>query len=163
MQDSIPNQQPPDLGESPRGPLGGRGKLIIAVGLLVVALGYLGYTAFQGATVFYLTVGELLDGEADVGETIRVNGKLVPDSFKRDTEGTIARFSLSRRSAASPRRPRRPPSGALLQRALGDRLAGTLRGGRRVPEPDGHRQVPLQVRLPGPRAASINLSGDTSA
>ena len=95
MQDSIPNQQPPDLGESPRGPLGGRGKLIIAVGLLVVALGYLGYTAFQGATVFYLTVGELLDGEADVGETIRVNGKLVPDSFKRDTEGTIARFSLT--------------------------------------------------------------------
>ena len=65
------------------------------MGLLVVALGYLGYTAFQGATVFYLTVGELLDGEADVGETIRVNGKLIPDSFKRDTEGTIARFSLT--------------------------------------------------------------------
>jgi cytochrome c-type biogenesis protein CcmE len=69
--------------------------MIIAVVLLVMALGYLGYTAFQGATVFYLTVGELLDGEAGVGETIRVNGNLVPDSFQRDTEGTIARFSLT--------------------------------------------------------------------
>ena len=97
MQDSVPNpsQQPPELAESPRGLLGGRGKLIIAVGLLVIALGYLGYTAFQGATVFYFTVGELLGGEADVGEPIRVNGKLVPDSFQRDTEGTIARFSLT--------------------------------------------------------------------
>ena len=95
MQDSIPHQQPPELAENPRGLLGGRGKLIIAVGLLVIALGYLAFTAFQGATVFYLTVSELLDGEADVGETIRVNGKLVPDSFQRDTEGTIARFSLT--------------------------------------------------------------------
>ena len=95
MQDSIPNQQPPDLAESPRGLLGGRGKLIIAVGLLVVALGYLAFTAFQGATVFYLTVGELLDGRAEVGKAVRVNGKLVPDSFLRDAEGTIARFTLT--------------------------------------------------------------------
>ena len=97
MQDPIPSpsQQPPELAESPRGLLGGRSKLIIAVGLLVVALVYLAYTAFQGATVFYLTVGELLDGRADVGETIRVNGKLVPDSFHRDAEGTVARFSLT--------------------------------------------------------------------
>jgi len=97
MQGSIqsPSQPPPDLGESPQGLLGGRGKLIIAVVLLVVALGYLAFTAFQGATVFYLTVGELLDGEADVGKTIRVNGKLVSHSFQRDTEGTIARFTLT--------------------------------------------------------------------
>ena len=95
MQDSISDQQPPELADSPRGLLSGRGKLIIAVGLLAVALGYLAFTAFQSATVFYLTVGELLDGEADVGETIRVNGKLVQDSFQRDTEGTIARFSLT--------------------------------------------------------------------
>ena len=93
--DATPSQQPPELMERPRSFLGGPGKLIIAVSLLVVALGYFGYTAFQGATVFYFTVGELLEREGDVGETVRVNGKLVPDSFQRDTEGTLARFTLT--------------------------------------------------------------------
>ena len=95
MQDAIPSQQPPELAERPKSFLGGQGKLIIAVVLLVVALGYFAYTAFQGATVFYLTVGELQDGKGGVGETVRVNGKLVQDSFRREGEGTLARFSLT--------------------------------------------------------------------
>ena len=95
MQDAVPPQQPPELAERPKSFLGGQGKLIIAMTLLVVALGYFAFTAFQGATVFYLTVGELLEGEGDVGETIRVSGKLVQDSFHRDEEGTLARFNLT--------------------------------------------------------------------
>ena len=95
MQDGAPTSQPPELAERPRSFLGGQGKLFIAVGLLIVALGYFAYTAFQGATVFYLTVGELLERQGEVGETVRVNGKLVPDSFRRDSEGTVARFTLT--------------------------------------------------------------------
>lgn len=60
-----------------------------------MALGYFGYTAFQGATVFYLTVGELLNGGAEAGKTVRVSGKLVADSFRREPQGTVAHFSLT--------------------------------------------------------------------
>ena len=95
MQDAVPPQQPPELAERPKSFLGGQGKLIIAMTLLVVALGYFAFTAFQGATVFYLTVGELLEGEGEVGETIRVSGKLVQDSFHREGEGTLAKFNLT--------------------------------------------------------------------
>ena len=95
MQDSAPNQQSPRPTEPPRSFLSGQGKLLIAVVLLIVALGYFAYTAFQGATIFYFTVGELLDGEGRAGESLRVNGKLVPDSFQREAEGTLARFSLT--------------------------------------------------------------------
>ena len=74
----------------------GQRKLYIAVALLAMALGYFGYIAFQGAAVFYLTVDELLSEDAEVGETVRVSGKLVPDSFRREEpEGTIARFNLT--------------------------------------------------------------------
>ena len=95
MQDAVPPQQPPELAERPKSFLGGQGKLIIAVVLLVVALGYFAFTAFQSATVFYLTVGELLEGEGEIGETVRVNGKLVQDSFQREGEGTLAKFNLT--------------------------------------------------------------------
>ena len=95
MQGSTPNQQPPTLDEAPRGFLSGRCKIIIAVGLLIVAMGYLGYNAFQGATVFYFTVSEMVGGEVEVGEEVRVNGKLIPESFKRDQSGTTARFVLT--------------------------------------------------------------------
>lgn len=86
---------PPEFSDPPEGFLSSKRKLITAIAILVIALGYFGYTAFQGATVFYLTVGELQDGKAKPGEIIRVNGKLVPNSFQRDSEGTIAKFTLT--------------------------------------------------------------------
>ena len=77
------------------GVLAGRRKLLIAVALLAMALGYFAYTAFQGATVFYLTVDELLSGGAEAGKAVRVSGKLVADSFRREAQGTVAYFSLT--------------------------------------------------------------------
>ena len=88
------------LTSSQTGLLSGRRKLYIGIALLAVALGYLVVTVFQGAAVFYLTVGELLSGEAEVGKTVRVSGKLVPGSFQREAEGTVARFSLTDGSSA---------------------------------------------------------------
>jgi cytochrome c-type biogenesis protein CcmE len=95
MQIPPPAQFPPEFTDPHQGFLSSKRKLIIGIAILVVALGYFGYTAFQGATVFYLTVGELQDGKSKPGEIIRVNGKLVPDSFQRASEGTIAKFTLT--------------------------------------------------------------------
>ncbi|MFH1560914.1 MAG: cytochrome c maturation protein CcmE [Chloroflexota bacterium] len=73
-----------------------RGKLFIAIGVFVLALGYLGFTAFQSASAYYLTVGELIaKGDAVYGKNLRVNGQLVPSSFERDPNGTLMHFSLT--------------------------------------------------------------------
>ena len=73
----------------------GQRKLYFGVALLALALGYFAFNAFQGAAMYYLTVDELLSGRAEVGKTVRVNGKLVADSFQRDSQGTVAHFSLT--------------------------------------------------------------------
>ena len=80
---------------SPQGFFSGQRKLFIAVALLAMAVGFLAFNAFQGASVYYFTVGEALSGDVQEGETVRVSGKLLPDSFRRETEGTVAHFSLT--------------------------------------------------------------------
>ena len=73
-----------------------RGKLLIAIGVFVMALGYLGFTAFQSASAYYLTVGELTEKGAGAYEkNLRVNGKLVLNSFERDQGGMLVHFSLT--------------------------------------------------------------------
>ena len=70
---------------------------LIFVGLvLALALGYLVYSAFPGSAVYYLTVGEFLDGEGNAdGRSVRVVGKLVPGSFQRVEGSTTASFSIT--------------------------------------------------------------------
>ena len=71
-------------------------KVLIGLIVLVGALGYFGFMAFQSATVYYYTVGELsAKGPTPDGRTVRVSGKLVPDSFHRDSGSTLARFDLT--------------------------------------------------------------------
>ena len=73
-----------------------RGKLLVVLVVLVGAFGYLAYMAFQSATVYYYTVGELQElGPTPEGRMVRVNGKLVDDSFERVDTSTLARFSLT--------------------------------------------------------------------
>ena len=94
MSDSQPYALPEPLSE--RSVLAHRGKLFIAVGVFLLALGYLGFTAFQSASAYYLTVGELkAKGAAAYEQNLRVNGKLVPPSFVRESEGTLVHFSLT--------------------------------------------------------------------
>jgi len=95
MDNNSMSQPVTELVQRPSGPLAGQRKLYIAIALLALALGYFVYIAFQGATVFYFTVDELLSGNTEVGKTVRVNGTLLPNSFQRDAEGTIARFKLA--------------------------------------------------------------------
>lgn len=73
-----------------------RGKLLVGLVVLLGALGYFGYMAFQSATVYYYTVGEMADvGATPEGKVVRVSGKLVPDSFSRPEGSTVAYFSLT--------------------------------------------------------------------
>ena len=73
-----------------------RSKLLIALVLIIGALGYFGFIAFQGATVYYLTVGELNQrGPTAEGVLVRVSGKLIPESYKRDVVSGLAHFALT--------------------------------------------------------------------
>jgi cytochrome c-type biogenesis protein CcmE len=87
--------QPVDDRDGP-GLLSGRVKLAVGAAVMVAALGYFAFMAFQSATVYYYTVGEIQDrGPTATGETVRVSGKLVDGSFSRDPDSTLARFALS--------------------------------------------------------------------
>ena len=75
-------------------------KLIIVGVVLLAAFSYFGFTAFQAATSFYLTVDELVAQGPAAGESVKVKGALVEGSFNRaSTENTIATFRLHENGA----------------------------------------------------------------
>ncbi len=69
-------------------------KIFLAVAVLAGAFGYFAFVAFQSAARFYYTVGEVHES-ASSGQVVRVSGKLVPDSFHREEDSTLARFTLT--------------------------------------------------------------------
>ena len=96
--------------------LANRGKILIGLVVLIGALGYLGFMAFQSATVYYYTVDELGQiGPTPEGEVIRVSGKLVPASFYREDGSTLAQFALTNGSETVGASPRRRASRSILQ------------------------------------------------
>ena len=71
-------------------------KFIIAAAVLLGALGYLGFIAFQSATVYSYTVSELTTlGPTPEGKLVRVSGSLVEDTFVRPDGSTMAHFTLT--------------------------------------------------------------------
>ncbi len=73
-----------------------RGRLVMVVAVLALALGYLVFTAFPGSVRYYLTVEELVAQQQEMdGKRVRVVGVLAPDSFQRDSGSTRARFVLT--------------------------------------------------------------------
>ena len=82
--------------DSDKGLLSGNAKIIIGAIVLIGALGYFAFMAFQSATVYYYTVSEMNElGATPEGKLVRVSGKLVPVSFERKEESTIASFMLT--------------------------------------------------------------------
>ncbi len=82
--------------DSGQGLISGNAKIIIGAIVLIGALGYFAFMAFQSATVYYYTVSEMKDlGATPEGKLVRVSGKLMPVSFKREDESTLARFTLT--------------------------------------------------------------------
>ena len=95
MSEAVPHYPEPAAIEGGAIP-GNRGKFLIGLVVLIAALGYFGFIAFQSATVYYYTVGEIHDlGPTSDGRLVRVAGKLVPDSFHREGVSTLANFSLT--------------------------------------------------------------------
>ncbi len=73
-----------------------RAKLLIGAAVVVGALAYLGFVAFQSATVYYYTVGEAHSlGPTEEGRLLRVSGKLLPASFERARGSATAEFELT--------------------------------------------------------------------
>ncbi len=73
-----------------------KAKLIVGLLVVVAALGYFSFLAFQSATVYYYTVGEIKErGPNPDGKIVRVSGKLEPESFLRKEGSTLAHFSLT--------------------------------------------------------------------
>jgi|TARA_B110000263_G_C14993193_1_gene366933 cytochrome c-type biogenesis protein CcmE len=71
-------------------------KLLISALVLLGALCYFAFMAFQGATVYYYTVGEAKDiNTSNSEQMLRVSGKLVPTSFTRKVKSTKAYFELT--------------------------------------------------------------------
>ena len=85
-----------DREDTKSGNVGNRVKILVAFIVLVGALGYFSFLAFKGATVYYYTVSEIMVEPATVeGKMVRVSGKLVPDSFSRAEDSTVAHFMLT--------------------------------------------------------------------
>jgi cytochrome c-type biogenesis protein CcmE len=71
------------------------GKILFVGGALAAALGFLIWTATQGAIVYYHTVSELHAMGADVeGRLVRVNGIVVDGSIHEASAEGIIRFEI---------------------------------------------------------------------
>lgn len=90
-------QETPEVpGNNPSRVFNNKVRLLVVGIVMVVALGYLVYSAFPGNTRYYLTVGEFWDSSVNQdGRSVRVVGKLVPESFQRETGTTMASFQVS--------------------------------------------------------------------
>ena len=86
--------------EPPQGPRSAsvltRGrKVMILAAIMLAAFGYFGYTAFESAQSFYLTVDELVELGPSAAQAVQVKGKLVEGSFVREGgTSTLANFLL---------------------------------------------------------------------
>ncbi len=79
-----------------------RRKRFLIVGLAVaIALSYLGFTAFQGASMYYLTVDELLARNDAYGERLRVMGKVEDGSVVKNSETNTLNFAVTGGDGAS--------------------------------------------------------------
>ena len=71
-------------------------RFIIGGIIILLALGYLGYTSFAGAATYYYKVNEVLaKGSSVVGANVKVEGRVVPDSVQRESAGRLIMFTIS--------------------------------------------------------------------
>ena len=71
-------------------------RYIIAGIILLVVLGYLGFTAIQHSGAYYYTVDELLSGNTTLHDgKLKVSGKVVPGSLTKDTQAGVVLFTIT--------------------------------------------------------------------
>lgn len=84
-------------------PVGLSPKVLIAVSVLVTALGFLLVTAFQNNAVYYLTVSELKAAAPTIyGQPVRVAGNVVPGTIQRDPLSMVVHFQAEDESGRIP-------------------------------------------------------------
>jgi len=73
-----------------------RTRFLILGAVVVLALGYMIYSAFPGNALYFLTVGEFIERDSvHDGRMVRVSGILVDGSFLREGNSTVGHFSLT--------------------------------------------------------------------
>jgi len=71
--------------------------------ILVIVLGYLGFTAFQDSSTYYYTVDELLtDSELDTGQNVRVQGTVEIGSVQENDDTREVQFVLTHNNYSIP-------------------------------------------------------------
>lgn len=71
-------------------------KFFIGSIIIVAAIGYLVITGISKTSVYYLTVDELLSrGDSVFGEGVRVEGKVLDGSIKKDPSGLKVDFRIT--------------------------------------------------------------------
>lgn len=71
-------------------------KFLIGGIIVLVALGYLVFNSFAGATTLYYKVGELTNqGQAIYGHNVKLDGQVVDGSVIRESAGRLLRFSVA--------------------------------------------------------------------
>jgi cytochrome c-type biogenesis protein CcmE len=80
-----------------------RRKHVLVPGIaVIVAMTYLGYVAFSGAAMYYLSVDELMArGASAYGEEVRVSGHVQPDSVEREPSTNTLRFVMADKNSTS--------------------------------------------------------------
>ena len=82
-----------------------RARFFVLGTVLALAVGYMVYAAFPGNALYFLTVGEFMNGkEFQDGRVLRVSGKLVEGSFQRQEGTTVSHFQLADGGAGSGQR-----------------------------------------------------------
>ena len=71
-----------------------RFKIIIAFLAISISVVYLIISSFSSATTNYLSVEDAIDESENSNVNLGVIGKLVPNTFRRSTDGLTAYFSI---------------------------------------------------------------------
>ena len=72
-----------------------KAKVPIAVGAILIAMGYLMYSGISDTGVYYRTVSEVLD-QASIfdGQSLRISGEVVDGTIQYDQENLVLSFSV---------------------------------------------------------------------
>ena len=80
-----------------------RVRLAILAGVVALAVIYMVFAAFPGNALFFVTVSEFLDDtQLQNGQTLRVSGALVPDTFRRESNSTQSQFTMGNKEPNAP-------------------------------------------------------------
>ena len=90
--ENNPNQTAPKFVNS-------RFKILIAFIAISISVIYLIISSFSSATTSYLSVEDAINESKNKDTNLGVIGKLVPDTFRRSTDGLTAYFSITDESS----------------------------------------------------------------